>query len=148
MTQLKDVLHLYLGSPCHVGDSEDIEYIRIVSEGSFCANTRTLSDGRQMPLWFKNSHCKPILRPLSSMTEAEVKHIGCITMPDVEPSQSDIDCVIDGVVKDGLNAFDFSDLEPLKIFELTAYLLKQSFDLFGLIESGQAIDATKQKSSI
>lgn len=32
-----------------------------------------------------------------------------------------------------------------KPFELTAHLLKQGFDLFGLIESGNAIDKTKIK---
>jgi tyrosyl-tRNA synthetase len=63
----------------------------------------------------KIEEIKPILRPLSSMTEEHKKFYG------------------------GRKEFDALEF---------AYLLKQGYDFFELIESGQAIDATKQKSSV
>lgn len=73
---------------------------------------------------------KPILRPLSDMTEEEIEYIaielkaGKWNAPDLK-HMPDI-------------AFTQNHLKP----EIFLYLLKQGFDLFGLIESGLAINKT------
>lgn len=76
--------------------------------------------------------CKPILRPLSDMSEDECFELGEILnvhIPDhlIEALKNNSKYVID---------FRYS-------FEFTRYLLSKHFDLFGLIEAGLAIDKTK-----
>lgn len=79
---------------------------------------------------------KPILRPLSDMAEDEVKEVdrhgaeGWHTIAKGEP------------VSTG-NSFEMVGLAVThRQARETAYLLSKHFDLFGLIASGQAIDAT------
>lgn len=73
--------------------------------------------------YYANSLCdvKPILYPLSVMTKEQMnkwKEIG-----------------------GNVTVFDVGKMRDINA-HVTAYLLSQHFDLFGLIESGQAIDAT------
>lgn len=130
-TELKDVLHLYLG--CQV----QTNYRRETTGGSPMKKLKgtlqeidlympdkcgVLLEDQSDKTHYSNldiKTVKPILRPLSDMTEKEwLKE-----MPD-RPA-----------LKPGYE-LNFSATQ-------FNWLLKQGFDLFGLIESGQAIDKTK-----
>lgn len=136
--ELKDSLHLYLGCEC------------VTPDGVMILNGLNINDSRNK-VWFycrwddkKNcylpkqnadilgkqslvgksyalTNIKPILRPLSDMTEEEANKYYAIK---------------------GANAFN--PFEGASV----AFLLSKHFDLFGLTEAGLAIDATtlKQKS--
>lgn len=70
---------------------------------------------------------KLVLRPLSDMTEEELKHFGVSeTLTKEELQQHFFDC-------------------PFFTPDEYVYLLKHGFDLFGLIEDGLAVDKTKMK---
>lgn len=62
---------------------------------------------------------KPILRPLSDMTEEE---------------SNEVQCAVD---KNGIGFY------PTEHAEIVRYLLSLQFDLFGWIDAGLAIDKTK-----
>jgi len=98
--KIEDYLHLYLG--CDVRHNNG----SIVKMNSIALNNM-LNNKYEMQEY------KPILRPLSDMTEEE---------------------------KIEVRKFDKVELPH---FELTRYLLSKHFDLFGLIEAGLAIEKTK-----
>jgi len=118
---IKDYLHLYLG--CEI----ELEYKgKKIIERLDSINLRT---GRIDTKTFVDFDfdVKPILRPLSDMTEEERRQW-----------------------------LDFrlnSRIEPERSFQLseamrTKFLLSKYFDLFGLIEAGLAIDATIKAEQI
>lgn len=72
-------------------------------------------------VWAKE--CKPILRPLSSMTDEEQ-----IELKSIQENGPILD----------LNHI----MLPNQTFKRGLYLLSRHFDLFNLIPTGQAIDAT------
>lgn len=116
---IKDYLHLYLGCECIVkepGESAFKSVLEGIQRGKFL-----LKEYGHLLLW-EAAEIKPVLRPLSDMTEHE-SNMGDEIM----------------------NAFNEND--PIEAFQgmanMTMMLLKQGFDLFGLIESGLALDKTK-----
>lgn len=125
----KDVAHLYANS-----------LFRYSNEfGNFQARIserihKGLSDG------------KPILRPLSDMTDEEAKEIVLLkynvrnTLQKAELSGRHIlfTCSPGSLLKPQGGQFDVLESGP----HILTYLISRHFDLFGLIESGQAIDAT------
>lgn len=121
MKDLKDYLHLYLGCECvakYPYNGEKERRMTIIAP-----NLHELLD--------EVEYCKPILRPLSDITEKEQDEIWYSEEPM-------------GVAE--LNAGTIRRkvvLCPNRI----KYLLSKGFDLFGLIQSGLAIDATKLKKS-
>lgn len=104
--ELKDVLHFYIGCKIDISINGTVLnadwYDRIINDEC---------DG------------KPILRPLSDMTEEEKSLL-------VDPM-----CY-------GLNTLQGDELIKQAAI-LTYELVKQGFDVFDLIESGQAINKTK-----
>lgn len=74
---------------------------------------------------------KLILRPLASMTEEEMKECG--------------NMIYDFSNDPGLNKWHWKDFEIGLSPEQFHYLLSKGFDIFGLIESGLAIDSTSLK---
>lgn len=141
MKKIKDYLHLYLMADVllEVKRKNDKDYII----GRMCEITRKSNHGDWVEVWFDNvitvtsntwetsssnchwfffgeDHIKPILRPLSDMTEDEKEKW------------------------DNMRLEDFEYSTELLAANETLYLLKQGFDLFGLIESGLAIDKTKK----
>lgn len=78
------------------------------------------------PTDFGIDNIKPILRPLSDMTEDECKAI-CRVTRDAKATL----IILTAVGKEAHNP------------QITVWLLKQGFDLFQLTPSGQAIDKTK-----
>jgi hypothetical protein len=112
MKEIKDYLHLYLG--CKIVFNDDMVWIlsgvhrfyAILDGGAFGVIKVT-----------DYSTIKPILRPLSNMTEDEIMEWRLINagsqMPTIQQSAEEV-----------------------------KHLLSKHFDLFGLIEAGLAIDAT------
>jgi len=128
-TKFSDVAHLYLGCRIKIGESDKIENIKMVSAFSICTGTNF----HEVPLWYKTSACKPILRPLSSMTEEEKEDLKIVMGPSW--SGENLLPIIES--SRHLNLF-FNKTNPTVV----AWLLKKGFDLFGLIESSQAIAST------
>lgn len=139
----KDVAHLYLGCILQRGG--------IITAGLLDAANKAEFDAY--------ADFKPILRPISDMKEQEMKelypivfgksfHGDNITLRDAGGKQerwvlwSGVDRLF--IYKDGDIGAD-SDLHYFGVHQasVTVFLLSNGFDLFGLIESGQAIDKTK-----
>lgn len=157
--ELKDVLHLYLGCECVRTDTN--KSMRLVSVYEYGEN------------WHPDDKCvrfesaewkwsavqqwvKPVLRKLNSMTWDEAKEY--FNKPEAElikverkknAAIFDYRWVSDKVNNDdgysysGIAISDNELLTPQQV----AWLLSRGFDLFGLIETGQAIDATKEKAT-
>lgn len=122
--EIKDYLHLYLG--CEA----EIEFIDSAKGRTKleCAHVQGVLTPELVKMV---KSCKPILRPLSDMTEEEFEDFKKIADSDFCKMT-----VIDAASKDGITRLAHK-------FNATAYLLSKHFDLFGLIESGLAIDKTK-----
>lgn len=167
MKDIKNYLHLYLGCYCTMIDGD-------AQQRRFTLNAYNLNYYRQ---W--SSNLKPILRPLSSMTEDEALHIAWFNLDsekhldkDSRITKDEISANVvynDGGLLVDENAAVVIDLtcrcfegqvcirtngdielwndagEKLPIerpAENVIFLLSKNFDLFGLIESGLAIDKT------
>jgi len=114
-TKFKDVAHLYLGV--------NMQYTGNGNPFRGTKKIEPLTIEKFELLMFSNQR-KPILRPLSSM-----KNIELSTYSDLSKEES--------------NEVFVPYMDKTIYPAAFAYLLKQGFDLFGLIESNQAIDATK-----
>lgn len=165
--EIKDYLHLYLGCPCKG------------KEGSMIY-TLVGVDTEQSPR-LKDKHgnsCiifdfKPILRPLSDISEEDLKEIFLIAYKSVydhEPFDDSQYYFIDNVQGAGLKFRErvnektweygltvnndqvlFSangNFLNVPQFQLSIFLLSKHFDLFGLIDAGLAIDATTHHPSL
>lgn len=125
MKDIKDYLHLYLGCDCMMtrNSYHAVHQLRLSSDTPFKL-TGQLSD------YFSDSktmaECKPILRPLSDMTEEEEK--------EYEATR---------VFVRATPVHQVGNMQWTP--ETFRYLLKQGFDLFNLIPEGLAIDKTKLK---
>lgn len=118
---IKDYLHLYLG--CSVSVEHDA-----IMNGE--PHVMAINAGNLFAISYKYKNTKLILRKLSSMTEEEFKEAQrCHPKTERWVIMGDID-------KGG--AVDFDSWSPYS----TRYLLSKGFDLFGLIDSGLAIEKT------
>ena len=130
-TKFKDVAHLYLG--CNVQDDNT------PSGYTAMLCSCDLSGDANIFYFDKNGNCdvdsnivsisevKPILRPLSDLSKYELDEI--VEIGEVTYRGESPEIFIIGWKAFGANTF--------------TYLLSRLFDLFGLIESGEAIDKTK-----
>lgn len=144
--KIEDYLHLYLG--CDVTDGEHV--MKLLSVGIYgytAANDEVKSQGMF-------HRVKPILRPLSSMTEEEKTTIGkmagwyeggvIFNEHHFEIKHDTFkEMAFDSLTR--ANEHDADRLGPKAYFEMMPYLLSRSFDLFGLIEAGLAISSTTIK---
>lgn len=146
-TKFEQVAHLYVGSETRVDlkskpfGSNECEVIfqgidfctAIVPYYRLVAYSPNLKDCiRSESLWLDGSYFKPILRPLSDMSEEEENDIAVDMFGDWHKH-------VTNAIKSGKKyVFDYR-VYP----DLFLYLLSKHFDLFGLIESGEAIDKTK-----
>lgn len=127
--KFKDVAHLYVGANCKVQGSDE-------SEESGLKLTGISFDGTQNILWayFDETEtsyahiddCAPILRPLSSINQDELQELGNIM---------------------GWHNYCSWRSNQTLTPHGCVFLLSKHFDLFNLIESGQAIDATQLSAS-
>lgn len=111
MKNIKDYLHLYMG--CQVMYDDDQGKLTYYLMYNILATNE----------WHL---VKPILRPLSDMTEEEMKIV-----------------TVSGLMSDLKYIINRNKWTP----ERFLYLLSKGFDLFGLIEEGLAIDATTLKEN-
>lgn len=126
MKQLKDYLPFYLGCECVFEDCRnggDKEQGKLIEIGINMACIETANNDDPYIECTPNE-IKPILRPLSDITEGEKM--------DLRSHFLEMD-----------NPYNTGD--PPWHFEQTRYLLSKHFDLFGLIESGLAIDKNTLK---
>lgn len=199
---IKDYLHLYLGCDVQVRKKDrNKEWLT----GRIAEVTRKSNHGDWIQVFFdevytviyenwnessSNAHTyfigydeiKPILRPLSDMTEEEARHFAWLCMDskhhleeDTRISKDEIDTelhhndggnLLDGdveiyievtcrcfegwvsIMKDGRMGVGEQDQPSIEmnpvddVAEKIQYLLKQGFDLFGLIQYGLAVDKT------
>lgn len=147
--KFKDVAHLYLG--CKIVDSMTGEkyflHTACMEFSVFNPDGRNISypilqqEGKAITIRMNEKH-KPILRPLSDMTEEERECCdkqgskGWHIIAKGEPIGTN-----GSFEKVGLAVFHRQSFE-------VAYLLSRHFDLFGLIESGEAIAEAGGKSLI
>ena len=103
-------------------DFEDGDVAVYEMIGIFTDSGEIYLDGYETNLDSKN--CKPILRPLSDLTK-EIEE----GKPLFFPSKKTINCINEGV--DLLSELYYNDVD---------YLIRNHFDVFGLIEKGLAID--------
>jgi hypothetical protein len=140
---IKDYLHLYMGCKCHTPDG--IMELSYVKDGSNwpvwfdekCneANSEILSNYGCCAKGYKYNQVKPILRPLSDMTEEEKNEL---LQVDREYTSANI---LPNIPLGRLLVLHYTERQA----QITRYLLSKHFDLFGLIPAGLAIDATKQE---
>lgn len=143
MTELKEVLHLYLG--CEVVFN-GVEWTMWRISKYYCDLLG--ADGHSKNCIHRHE-AKPILRHLSDMTEEEA--IELAKLSEYEPHFRDVK-----VERNQYNDFIVTwqgAAEGREVFNATGemfycaeqfqYLLAKGFDLFNLIETGQAIDKSK-----
>lgn len=125
-TELKDVLHFYLGCECIGNELWQATLAGIypseVEEGKTIAVL--LPENQE----FYVENVKPILRSLQSMTEEEAMEI-------------DLSEIQTGLLK-------YPTLQMFLTPDQFIKSLSKSFDLWNLIDSGQAIDADTLKQQI
>lgn len=117
MKELKDYLHLYIGCKLQRGGTVTYALLSAAEYASFDA-------------W---SDLKPILRPLSDMTEEEK------TEYKAKFNGMESTNILPEIRAGRLINFHLNSKSPFEV----AFLLSKGFDLFGLIEAGLAIDKTK-----
>jgi len=167
----QEVIHLYLG--CKIvgtyNDTSGSEGILtgVTNGGEECEIQFFLEDGinvEEEPQFNEAKEVKLILRPLSSMTEEEMKELyflvfsrkfsgDNITHRDAGKSQerwilwSGVDRLF--IYKDGDVGAD-CDLSYIRVpyQKVFTWQLSRGFDLFGLIEAGLAINSESFKPSI
>lgn len=119
MREIKEVLHLYTGCQMSTpyGECKFLYYKFGCDELRY---NPVIVDRGDMQFAFKLDEVKPILRKLSDSTEEEKKEFNELAIR-------------------GLKTFDSNQFVAYDA-NTTVYLLSRGFDLFGLIDSGQAID--------
>jgi hypothetical protein len=122
--KIKDYLHFYLDCDCFLSFSEDGD-----PDKRFRLTYYNLNYYRQ---WLDD--ILPVLRPLSDMTYDERQECG--------------NMIYDFSDDPELNDHQWQDFEIGLAPEQFHWLLSKNFDLFGLIESGLAIDATTLTSQV
>lgn len=126
MTDIKDVIHFYLGGTCQLTtDEEDVYTITGVNQWQV-EMYGAKSEERATVLLDEIDLLKLRLRPMDSMTREEM-YESKITNMTIE--QMSI----------------ISSIRPAFTVDQFLYLLKKQFDIFSLLESNQAIDKTKVK---
>lgn len=163
--ELKNYIHLYLGCPCLIGDSTEIQYVRMVNETGLSVCTGT--NAKNIPTWYKTSWCKPILRPVSSISKKELLKLMNICFRHiygynpkflkVEVNSTGEDYGIMASTSDNVWNYGLVVNESYVLFtangsflnmpnyETTRYLLSIHIDLFGLIKAGLAVSKTKDR---
>lgn len=139
-TQLKDVIHLYMGAQCLIGDNKHPDIVMMLNETGLSVCTGTNNKG--IPIWYKTASCKLLLRPLSSISREEVTELWLLLEYNTGARISSIIYLFKTLFEDK----DFDDPEDAFSFSDTVKVLnrlrKHSFDCDNLIPTGQAIDKT------
>ena len=172
-TELKDVLHYYTGQNAHCFLENDDKTLEFDTTGEIMTVHTNYIEGKHYPYpikvnakrksyslesYYDFNHVKPILRPLSNMTEAEAKEfILDVLNMKIHFGWREFNYHIDKgfltIIGDNNNYTIIKNWgkegDYQWIFNCSysmadvIWLLKRGFDIFGLIESNQAVDITK-----
>jgi len=147
--KLTDVAQYYIGQKIKIGDIEQLyDFTGLKNKHTIYTGCNELG----IPLYWKVSSCKPILRTLDSLTDEECKQI--CKLAGFEKSERLNVCFENGFYRQTIDLYDFKIIDhsyardfesyyPLEnAYQIFHYLLQFGIDLFGLIESGQAINST------
>lgn len=141
MKNIKDYIHHYLGCDC--------DFFIGLPEGFTAIGERTIINTRVLHNVINDlANVKPILRPLSDMTDEEIRMMFVLkgyNNENFKPTRVKIDDLFIQFEIDGDEyeyQCDYQHLITMRPNQFT-YLLKQGFDLFGLIDAGLALDKTK-----
>lgn len=131
--QIKDYLHFYLGCECEVANRKTL-LIGCHTNGNYqIAHAIGAQD------YWQAKYIKPILRPLSDMTEKDANkitwHLSMYAGNETQLEHHFIQALIHG----SKYVLNMSDPDT---FEIMRTLCKLEFDVFGLIEAGLAVDKT------
>jgi hypothetical protein len=163
MIQLKDIIHLYIGCEVLIDGKEvgrlygiNTSYLKSTNQVHYDIQTEQMriEDGEDFVMVYNDDfddelRIKPILRRLEDITDKEIKElIGWDNLNEkyanVSYERGNFGIVINYSIDAGEEGFyqqsyniTFHTFSPKE----WVYLLKNGFDLFGLIKSGQAIDA-------
>jgi hypothetical protein len=151
--KIQEYLHLY-GIDCPVMTPDGIGSVLAIYSNAVevCLNVikyKQIMKGRkggvEMHYKYFYPDIKLILRPLSDMTEEEMLSYARITRPEAEKIAFK-DGGISSYYNPGDTTFYKWAKHRLDVFtpEETLWLLSKHFDILGLIESGLALDKTKQ----
>jgi len=150
MTEIKfkDVQHLYSGCELYTGTGK-VTLIATQMETLVCKQRTIVLNGNQ--IHELHGEFKPLLRPLSSMTEEDAIHMASLTEHESHFINAvcqrnkfdDLIVVWDSPV-DGLVSYN-STGELFWCAEQVLWLTKNGFDIFNLLNSGEALDATERE---
>lgn len=135
MKTIENILHLYIGCDVKHDNGDVLKLYGIV--------------GSEVHLVYSDyydissiDHITPILRHLDSMTEEEAITLYDEMFPDVQRRDDfKAKIIIDQVTRTGV--YYEGKVSIMDYVNWFPWLLSKSFDLFGLIDSGLALDATK-----
>lgn len=124
--KLIDVIHFYIGQRIvtYIGNFSESDVIKGVVGGLVVFKINSdgeIQDSLDLHYKFKKGHePKLMLRPMSKLTKEELRKQGFESHCDFLTHEKG---------------------DPMRApFEMVMYCIRQGFDVFGLIESGQAID--------
>lgn len=138
----KDVMHFYLGCELLVVKTKDVvtlddiqasnRYKAWTRNKSYCSKYNCVGRG------FSMKDIKPILRPISSMTLKECRELYDVSITELFYLE-----IVKKISQSSFNFWkqfaEYCENRQLKDF------FDKGFDLFGLIESGEAIEKRKPK---
>lgn len=138
MKTIENILHLYLG--CDVKHNDSSHVFKLTG---YDISTGQITLHGKCDIYCKlTADYKPILRPLDSMTEEEAITLYDEMFPDVQRRDDfKAKIIIDQVTRTGV--YYEGKVSIMDYVNWFPWLLSKSFDLFGLIDSGLALDATK-----
>lgn len=166
MKQLIDYLHFYLGCDLKT-DTGVVKLIAVQKEVIPCTDYRVICLNGNVTHELKGEF-KPILRPLSDMTEDEILEVCKLFSPtawgeyrfkkwvakkdpksndswisyDVTNENSTYSFTVD-LIDGDIMLYDDDDYEPIHVDNnYRFWYVRNGFDIFGLIGSGLAIDKT------
>lgn len=123
MKDIKEYLPFYVGQECTCDEARfKITGVQFTEAGTGVFDG-TFNDGIPQGWWVENCDFKLLLRPLSDMAQDERMEESSIFHCEANKN------------------LHYDEKRAL----IVHYLLKQGFDLFGLIDAGLAIDKTKLK---
>lgn len=157
MKDIKDYLHFYLpaGIGVYVFPDESItngfldRYKQLYPSGEYAPVLTSKNYNH-----FLKSGYKPVLRPLSDMTEEEAREVVLLRSPIGSVKDSDSIVIVESMADGKRIKWHFAGVPNIPRFVNTdelnprqfILLLSKGFDLFNLITEGLAIDKTKLNS--
>jgi hypothetical protein len=149
-TQLKDVLHYYINAPMLAirQNDESREYIACRIYCLFTSGTEVQmihEDGGKFYSFI--SDIKPVLRPFSDVKVEDLKEWEIVYRkfdPELKVTDTMREIAAERLQEFGLESVSFDDSSPQSTIAFVRHFTSKNFDLDGLIESGQAHNATKK----